>query len=552
MNLRLLVALLFLLNLAFAQDADNVQSNILSDAQFGKETKRKLLDVYKRFKSGSYGGALGLLDKLENNYTGTNKEKLAALIHYWKGVIYNRMQEYDKAKYHFTQSFNKKYRPKDIYYELAQALYAMDELKKSRDLFMRSALKNYRPAVSLYYVAFISQTLREYKTAVKAYRRIETLKDPEKESVIQASKMQIAEIYLTAVDKREDQVAFLQKRVLGEFEEALIFDPDSNLSRDIRRKMLKVKDKYGLLLLKTRNGRPTIFPRFFAKFTQEIGSDTNVSQVDPVTAAQAGTDVDAVFLRSDLYVRRVYYSGNSVSIAPEVRFNFTENFDPGLSGKNDTEDQDNYTYTFALRMAQEHWLWGKPASFLFDIDFNEIYRKLNAPTSSTHERNSTNVTYMIGERFNFFERGESVLRLRYTDSDNSTESSSSTITSLVAEQIVGFRSGYILLLFANYDMTRVETDSFDQNTLAFNMSLITPRIFDYATPTLTLGYSSADLINDSTRGTETTVTAGLRLTRTYSKKYRGNLSFNYTDVQSGSSSFTFDKFVTTVGVEYLF
>ncbi|MBL7666204.1 MAG: hypothetical protein JNM93_13795 [Bacteriovoracaceae bacterium] len=514
--------------------------------EFDAVTKEKVLKIHTLFKQGDYAGSLEKLSELEQNYTGPKKDLLNAFLAYWRGVANNRIQDYSEAINNFAKADENFYRPDDFYYEYAQALYAMDKLKKSRDYFMRSALRKYKAAVSLYYVAFISQTLRDFKVAVKAYRRIETLDDPEKDSVIQASKMQIAEIYLNAVDKKEDQVGFLQKRVIREFEEALKFEPDSNLSRDIRRKMLAVQDKYGLLLLKMRNGRPTIFPRAFVKVGQEIAYDSNVI-FSPDNLQLSASDTGSFLSRTDVYMRNIFYSGNSVSIQPEFRSNLAVH----ANRSNETiYASDNLNSTAAVRTAFEHWMWGKPASVLFDYEFNYVLKDLNAENSLIY--NSSAHVFMIGERFNWFNAGETIMRLKYRDTTNTTDTSSSTITSGILEQMVNFESGHILLFYGDMSLTRVETDTFDTNSMTFRLDWIAPRIFDYATPTLGLGYTYSDVINDDSRGTETLINPTFKLTRVVNDSLRANLKFDYMKNTSGSDSFAYNKFTAAFGLEWIF
>ncbi len=544
------LVLIFLLPVFVYGMTPDSQKNVAESIKLNAKSRETLVEVYTRYKSGSYEGALNLIDKLEKEYQGQNKDKLLGLISYWRGVIYNRVQDFESSKNSFAMAFKYEYTPEDIYYEFAQSLYALNELKKSRDLFMRSALNNYRPAVSLYYVAFISQTLRDFRLAVKVYRRIERLKDPEKESVLQASRMQVADIYLTAVDKQEDQVAFLQKRVLSEFENALIFDPDSILSRDIRRKMLTVKDKYGLILLKMRNGRPTIFPRRFIKLTQEIGHDTNVTGQNAAGQENADAKGSTLYTRTDGYIRRVYYAGNSVSLAPELRANYTH-YTNSATG---IQDLVNYTYTPALRTAQEHWMWGKPASFLFDFEYNKTQLKGDSDADGNDD-NSVSQTFMLGERFNYFSGGESIFRFRYKSLDSNKADSDNTTKTLSFEQVLNFEQGYLLLLSSSYGMLEFETGGMtnDTNTFSFSFNLITPRLFDYATPSIGIAYSKLSYPNSSTAvGSESTLTPSLKLTRVFNKTMRGNLGISYTKSDSSVDTFVYNKTVITSSVEFLF
>ena len=236
-----------------------------------------------------------------------------------------------------------------------------------------------------------------------------------------------------------------------------------------------------------------------------------------------------------------------MSLSPELRFNYTyyHNRVPQIYRN------DNYLIAPALRTAFEHTLWKKPASTLIDYDFSQAQRDVNAEKKLVFSSRSH--TFMLGERFNYFTKGESIVRLRYRMFDSFLDSSDSKTMSLVFEQVVAL-SENTLLFYTSYDRTRVTNEIFDTDSFTFRTDFIMSRIGNIGTPSFGLGLTSVDPINNtSERGRELLINPNFRLSKIFARHWRGNLKYDYTDNQSkDEDGFAYKKSVYSVEIEYLF
>lgn len=160
---------------------------------------------------------------------------------------------------------------------------------------------------------------------------------------------------------------------------------------------------------------------------------------------------------------------------------------------------------------------------------------------------------MFGERFNFFDSGESIVRFRHRVLQSYLPDYNSKTTSLVWEQVKNLASNTLLFMFS-YDQTRVVTNTLDTDAFTFRTDLIMSRFKDWFTPSFGLMMTSTDPVNDrSARGREFLINPSARVSRTFGKNWRGNLKYDYTDNNSkDKEQFAYRKTVYSFQLEYIF
>lgn len=520
-----------------AQTSDSTE--ILSAAKNSKFEK-----AYVNFSQGKYQATIDELTILENSKT--HSKSVQGLITYWKAIAYNRTQDFPQAIIHFDRALNLGFAPQDIYYEYGQALFADEKLKDARLQFRESLKKKFKRAVSLYYIAFISRELGEKKKAVTFFKAINKLDESEAKEVRQSAQTQIADIYLEQVEKQPDAFRTIDSFVIPQYKKALELDPESGLAPTIQEKIVTLQRKYDLVLFKLRNGRPTLVPPYFLRLAQEIGNDSNVT-FSPTETTVSKSRQSSIFSKTDMIGRYTFYYRNIMSVAPEIRFNNTYYF----NRVPEIYRNDNYLIAPALRTAYEHHLWKKPASHLFDYDYSEARRDVNAEKNL--EFSSRAHTLMLGERFNYFDSGETIVRIRHRMFESYQSTQDSKTTSLVFEQIKSLKTN-TLLFYASYDRTRVDNNVFDTDAFTFRTDLIMARVKDWFTPSIGLGITTTDPINDrDNRGREFLINPNARLSKTFARKWRGNLKFDYQNNKSkDEDAFAFKKNIYSLELEYLF
>lgn len=506
------------------------------------------VNASKLFNEGKYQSTIEELNPIEIELQKTveGKKKLG-LVYYWKALSFNRLQDFPNAITYFDLAIEHGYqKPQDFNYEYGQALFASEKFSEARVQFKKSVNRKFKVAVSLYYLGYVSSELGDNKKAYTFYRAVGLLNTPEAKEVIQAAEVQIGDIYLAESEKRKDSFKSVEKVVIPQYQRALELDRESPLANRIQEKIVTLQRKYDLMLFNLRNGRPAINPPYFIRLAQEFGFDSNVTFAPAETTVSKARQ-GSTFSKTDVFGRYTFYHDDYFSMAPEFRFNNTYYF-------NRVEEiyrNDNYLLAPAIRTSYEHTLWSRPASTIVDYDFNEARRDVNAEHQLVFSSRSH--AFMIGQRFNYWVFGESTMRLRYRIFDSYIDDADASTTSLVFEQIKNLQVNTLLFYFS-YDRTRVTSKVFDTDSFTFRTDFIMSRMFDLFTPSFGLGVTSTDPINDrAERGRELMLSPGFRLSKTFAKRWRANLKYDYMRNDSkDTSSFAFKKQISSLELEYLF
>lgn len=519
-----------------------------TSAEIGNASQNSVFKEASRlFADGKYRSAADELTNVEKKLEESKSltKSLKGFIFYWKAICYNKNQDFGKAIENFDKSLGQDYSPIDLNYEYGQALFAADKLSDARLQFRESLKKKFKRGVSLYYIAFISRELGDKKKAVTFFKAIDKLDAEEAKDVKQAAQMQIGDIYLEQVEKQPDAFKSVETYVIPQYNAALAINRESALASDIKEKIRGLESKYDLVLFKMRNGRPTLIPPYFLRLALEYGVDSNVTFA-PTEQQIAESKKSSSFVRTDALGRYTFYFKNFLSVAPEFRANYTR-YNNRVA---EIYRNDNYLLAPAIRTAYEHTLFSKPAATLFDYDFSQAKRDVDAKEELKFAFRSH--TLMLGERFNYLKNGETILRLRRRQFESYLDASDSRTTSLVLEQVLNYTSN-TFVIYSSYDVTRVNNNAFDTNSLTFRGDVIMSPVKTWFTPSFGVGLTSTDPVNDPSRGTELLVNPSGRLSRVLMKNMRGNLKFDYQNNKSkDEENFAYKKYIYSFELEYVF
>lgn len=525
--------------LSFAQEPDSAISKKAKNPAFKRANEL--------YGEGKYEATDEELTHVQEKLKASPEaEDLFGVLYYWQGIVANRLNDFPKAINSFDKAIKLGFDSPDLNYEFGQALYANENMKRARAQFAKSYKKKYKRGVSLYYIAFISKEIRDHKKAYKFFQMIEKLPPGEAAEVRQAAEMQIGDIYYEKAVDHPDEFRVMERHVIPQYEKALKVDEKSNLAPVIREKIYTLQRKYDLMLFQLRNGRPVLRPPYFLKASQEIGHDSNVI-FSPQETTVSKADQSSAYTRTDVFGRYTFYHHDYFSIAPEARFNNTYYFNRvPLIHRNDTR-----IYSGAVRMAYEHDLRGRPAATLLDFDYNEVKRDIHARKRLQYNSNSQAV--MIGERMNFWDRGETVFRFRYRKFDSYNNISDSQTFSASVEQAIGFAFD-TLLFYGSVDRNRVHADIFDTNSFTARLDWIMSRYRDWVTPIIGLGVTRVDPIHSrSTRGIETLINPSARLIKSFGPNWRAILKYDHQKYDTREIQFFgYEKETYGLEIEYLF
>lgn len=501
----------------------------------------------KLYSEGRYEATAEELNGLESQLKGheAGKESLAMLA-YWQAIVANRLNDFPKAIQSFDKAIKLGFDSPDINYEFGQALFAAENMKRARAQFAKSYKKKYKKAVSVYYIAYISKEIGEYKKAYKYFKLIEKMPSTDSAEVMQASRMQIGDMYLRKAEDHPDEFRVVENHVIPQYEKALEVDKDSALAPIITDKIQTLQKKYDLLLFQLRNGRPVLRPPYFLKISQELGYDSNVL-FSPTETTIDKSKQHSHFTRTDIFGRYTFYYLDYLSFSPEFRFNNTYHF----NREPEIYRNDNRVFAGALRNSYEYVLAGRPAAILMDVDYNEVQRDIRQ--RKRLQFNSSSMSYMLGTRVNFWDKGETVFRFRHRTFDSYNDIFDSKTISASVEQIVSFTLD-TLLIYASIDRTRVEFDLFDTNSFTVRADYILSRFREWATPIVGVGITRIDPVNDrGARGVETLINPSARIIKSVGKNWRTILKYERQKYDSQDTLlFGYRKEVYGLELEYLF
>jgi tetratricopeptide (TPR) repeat protein len=496
--------------------------------------------IFELYKNGDYHGSIKALTILGRS------PKHTARSFYWKGLCYNRLQKYPKAKKSFLSARRhglntRKY--KDYHYEFGQTYYALNELDKSSKEFEKSVKLNFKTGNSLYYRAFIYQTLEENKKALKVYKKMVKDQSVDK-GLIQSARYQMAEInssiLLTKPVTLQKNLAI--KKLIPSYQLAINILPDSSIAGEIKGKINRIKDRYDLHTDRMINGKKYPSKQLAVNFLQDYTYDSNIL-LEAEDATSTSTNKDTFLANSSLTVKWTSYFKRKFFVKPQLKIANAYHFTRDVSS---VYENDSLTYTPAVKSSYEHTLFDKQASLIFDLEYARVYKDFNKRKRKNYYSQATTIT--IGEKFKLFSLGKTTLKLKYKKLDSYVDSSDVDTYSLNSSQAMsGFGKGLLLLAF-NADIARFTSPSSDTNTFLLRADYIWSKFYRDVRLWPSLALTALDPINQSdTRGIEKTINPGIKLVRQYGDHFTLTTSYAYTKkISKSKDSFDYHKHVLLI------
>lgn len=511
-----------------------------STAEKPKSAQKPLELIYSEYKQGNYEIALDELNKIST-------ENIEGLVHYWKGLCLLRMNEFDPGIEELEKAIASGYKTSDLFYEYGQALYTSLKLKKARVAFKKSILEKYKMAVSMYYIASISQELGDYKTAATFYNGIERLPMSEKKDVVQAARMQLGDIYLNQIKSQNSSTASIEKYVLPQYRKALEWDEEGPLASEIRAKIETIERRYDLVLFQLRNGRPTVRPPYFLKANLKYSMNDNVNALDEDTKSSLSSEQYAA-TSSDVgaYGRYTFYPNSAFSVTPQFNFNYTRY----LSEEALITQNDNYHATATLQTAYEHSYNSAPATLYLNIDYT--YSADDFDQDEQVEKASTALGFTLSEELRIWKNNPSIFRIKHKETTAVEEGGDFSSTGGVFEQglIVG---NSMLYLYSAYEMNRyADLEISNNDSMTFRVDALLPDYKGLFNTNLYASTSEADYIEDADRGATRITTYGVNLNRPFGKHYFAYIDFGLSSQTGARDSDNYGQQILALNLDYIF
>lgn len=504
-----------------------------------------LTEFNQFFKSGQYSKALSALEKSDPKDFALGQQA------YLQGLSYSKLQEYDKAIKSFETAINQKNENADLQYEYGQALYAANELKAARKAFRESAARKFNAPASIYYVAHISQILEEYPAAKESYT--ELIKNKEAEPKIkQIARFQLTETLLLMMREKikgkKELEKSVEKYIIPMMKQAHNVDKGSPVAFEIDQRLQEIRKEFNLdpdLLI---NGKRIASKRYSGYFSQRIKFDDNISLTNEENNVQQSKKESFIF-ESEVYAKYDFVLKKKFIVSPEVRVNFVQHSDQDSP---EVYQNDSLSINANLKNKYEHTAHGKPASFIFDLEFGKTLKDWKERHSRVAYSNS--MSFGIGEAFNYFNAGDTTFKLKRKNFTGVNESISNHTTSISADQTISLPSQHLLIALLeasfidNYNNTGSNTD-----TYLLRFDYLVPSIM----PDYTLGLALATTLTDTkeqkaTRGTELSLNPSIDLSKEINQKMKISVNYDYSKNKSKLSDYDYKKHVFSTEFRYSF
>ncbi len=506
------------------------------------QTATELNPVYSHFSRGYYADSLDEIDKLKKKYPKSG------LLHYWEGLCYKKMQEYQDAHELFVDAKKLGYNNKELNYEHGQVLYALKKNKHALAAFTRSIRQNFQVAQSKIYIA---QILEELKYIKKAYKFYDSASKSNDENISQAATFKKAEILKKRANLLKNPKDILVKKVLPKYQQALDKAPNSSIAQQISYEIYKLKNAYGLLPRKLKNGNFLPIQKWDFDFTQTFGYESNVVQ-EADGATVSSSQKDSAVLTSDLFAAYRFNIEDTWIIEPKfrttkARYSERENAD--------VYQNDNWATNFKLKTRYEHFLFGKKATASFEPGWTYNQKDFN----SRKELSDYNDTYLftLSEKFNVFTFGPTTLRLKFEVVEDAapTRTLDRETTGFNLEQTINFpNSTFLLLVNENrYNRYKVAKTT-NTNSSLIRADYIVPDLFLGFDATVNFSFTATDYFKQKdARGVETKRAPGFNIARTFWKKLK--LKLKYTSTRNSSkdkNNYEYENNVSEFELKYSF
>ena len=194
-------------------------------------------------QNGNYIYSLVILRNIKGN------NQVLSQRYFLEGMCYSQVGDHSKSISKFIEANKLNPSIPDYFYEFGKGLYFAKELERAKKSFLTSIKKNSQVTGSLFYLAKIAKTQKEFRQAKVYIKQILAIKNLNPR-VTQDALYQLGDIHLKISKnelKPEDMKPIVSKHVLPYYENALRTLPTSENSKKIQERVELIKKKYDLL-----------------------------------------------------------------------------------------------------------------------------------------------------------------------------------------------------------------------------------------------------------------------------------------------------------------
>ncbi|MBF0363587.1 MAG: hypothetical protein HQK49_21380 [Oligoflexia bacterium] len=495
-------------------------------------------EIISIYKNGDYSKVIEKIDSLLMN-DNSFKQNYLVTTYYLKGLCYSRIRDFNKAVKNFELALKNNYLKEDIFYEIAQAYYALRKLFISQTFFEISYKKNYMPIHSLYYIAYIRQLSTQYELAIQTYQKI----DEKNKNLFQVANYQIAEIYLLQSGEIKDYAVKkneIKNKIIPQLEKARMINENSFQAKEIVSKIEFLKKRYQL------NDNNYVNNKIKLLFQHKNEFDSNViyQPEQPTARAEHQSSIkhDNIFKIS----KRLQLNDN-YSSTPVLKLNYLYH----SLHRNVPEVKRNDTYYINPKIdaARLHTLFNKPATTTLTTDYSYVAQDYYKESKLVF--NNRTFSVYLEEKFHLFSTGESKVELKgkfYSARDYLTDY---RVFSILLTQNTSIKRDYFLISMLNVDFTDSYKDTFNsQNSYMLKNDILISDLYKSINLNAGFGFTLTDTKKQqSTRGYEQNYNPSISLSKGFFNDFLDvKLNYEYV-INISKDKTTYDYRRHVVGIE---
>ncbi|MCO5142498.1 MAG: hypothetical protein M9962_05350 [Oligoflexia bacterium] len=481
--------------------------------------KDRMASAYEAFSKGAYTQAIDIADGIQS----ADKE-MQSTVALFVASAYAKLQTFDKAEPYYERAIKLGNKSPNIFYDYGQALFATQKIREAEEQFKKSIVQKYKMGASAYYIGYCRQLLEDFAGARDYYNRIQKLStDPD--SVKQPALMQMAEIeYEIAgeLKNKDEKRTYLKEKVLPLYKKVRDFASGTPAHEQAVTKITQVEGEISQHAERMRNGVPIPLQPYTLKISNEFGYDSNViTQADE--ALVQVSNKNSFYLKPMLLAKYQFNFAKAVSLTPELT-TFMQYYVRRDAPR--VYQNDNISFTAALRSKFEHWSKKQPATALVELEWNLMLRDYEQQHKFPYYSRYWNL--VIGERVKWFNTGTTTLKLSLKLLENYNPDRNSYSPTISFQQNIKVADKWDWSNTLSFDYLHARNDVNDEKNYKYKQSMAMTDLWKKITftPSLTLNLKDT-MKQKGSRGNEFLVNPSLNFSKDLFKNFSGDLEYAF-------------------------
>ncbi len=471
----------------------------------------------------------------QNNYLNEALEMIKSIplepnyqaaIHFWLGKIKYKLGFFLEARIHLEASLEA-LAPAlpEIYFDYANILYNLQELKEARHQFELSAFNNYKKVDSLYYVGFISQLLDEIDLAKKTYYTLSKMPnmEPHMRQIVSFALAEIEFEQAKKIKNKKNQQTTFEKKIVPLLQETLKIDTQSRLVFEIYKKLIEARKLSGEIIPPENyaNNQPFDSTKWNIYTSQNFGYDSNV-----IALANSSTlpvsQKSSLFSRNNVQVRKAWILSDRFFFAPEVDSTllYYLNQKESLVYKNNS-----WSNNVAIRSRMEYSILGSPTATGIDAEWNRFQRNTNGKGNLTLFSNT--YTISVHQRLQLTTLGFTKLTLAYRSFKATSDTLDASNPAITLNQLLIFSNVISMNILLGFNWYNAKTPFFAHHDIRLSYALFVMNSIPHWNLFFALDYVWANTLSSRyVRGYEKTIIPSCNISYSISQLFSLDMSYS--------------------------